>query len=127
MLGRDLAAATLRQRFPEARVIVRDMMQLSPDEQMHELARTSVLITTAGSASFRLVYLPDGAAVVLVGAPEVRVNLRLTSSLRKAFEVMLPMQIPAHVPRSTGHLRDCPFAGADVRYMVADTGLADAH
>jgi hypothetical protein len=62
----------LRSRFPGVRVEYAEMMDMTPEEQMHTLATTSVLITTVGSASFRLIYLPDGATTILMGAPVVR-------------------------------------------------------
>ena len=70
----DAAAtvAALQRALPEAAVEYVELMEASPEEQMALLSRTSVLVTTVGSASFRLLFLPDGAAVVLVGAPLVR-------------------------------------------------------
>ena len=39
-------------------------------EQLTELSDTSLYITTQGSAAFRWVFLPSGAAVILFGSPE---------------------------------------------------------
>ena len=38
-------------------------------EQIELLARTTVLVSTIGSRSFRLVYLPDGAQMIIVSPP----------------------------------------------------------
>lgn len=38
-------------------------------EQIELLARATVLVSTIGSRSFRLVYLPDGAQVIIVSPP----------------------------------------------------------
>ena len=43
---------------------------LSVKEQLKELSDTSLYITTQGSAAFRWVFLPPGAAVVVFGSPE---------------------------------------------------------
>jgi hypothetical protein len=40
------------------------------EEQTEILSKTTVLVTSIGSRSFRMVYLPDGAQVILVGPPE---------------------------------------------------------
>jgi len=58
----------LRARFA-GRVDVRSskLRYLSARAQLRHLASVSVLITTVGSASFRMLYLPAGAHVILVG------------------------------------------------------------
>lgn len=86
----DAAAtvAALRSAFPDAQVEYVELMEASPEEQVQLLARTSVLVTTVGSASFRLLFLPDGASVVLVGAPLVRRHLACPR---------LPCRVLAHV------------------------------
>jgi hypothetical protein len=58
---RTFCAQALRERFPHVDVDIVQMRDLSPPEQLDELARTSVLISNLGSKSFRLVMLPDGA------------------------------------------------------------------
>jgi hypothetical protein len=67
----DKAIAALTKSFLEVEVTYVEMMDMPPSKQAKILSETSVLITAVGSASFRLLLLPDGAAVVLVGAPLV--------------------------------------------------------
>ena len=38
-------------------------------EQIELLSRTTVLVSTIGSRSFRLIYLPDGAQMIIVSPP----------------------------------------------------------
>ena len=61
----------LRAQHPHVDFKLEPMKERDAMEQMRVLAATSVLVTNVGSRSFRLVYLPDGAHVILVGAPEV--------------------------------------------------------
>ena len=55
--------ATTRARFPHAEVVVSEMRDLTPRQQLAELARTTVLVSPLGSKSFRMVLMPDGAQV----------------------------------------------------------------
>lgn len=48
-------------RFPDIDIEMHDVVRESADAQMAWLARTSILLTNVGSASHRLIYLPDGA------------------------------------------------------------------
>ena len=42
----------------------------SLEDQLKLLSKATVVITNVGSRSFRLIYLPNGASVILVGPPE---------------------------------------------------------
>jgi hypothetical protein len=65
ILNLDEISAALTDAFPDASVEVHWMKRdsLSPSEQLDVLARTTVLVSNIGSASFRMIYLPDGAQV----------------------------------------------------------------
>ena len=76
ILNADSLVTELRAALPGVAVDRVVFQDLSPTEQLRELAATTVLVSTIGSASFRLVFLPDGAAMVSVGAPLVRPSLR---------------------------------------------------
>lgn len=67
-------AYALRTAFPDASVAAVNMRSRSVAEQLAELAATTVFVTTVGSASFRLILLPDSALVVLIGPPELRTS-----------------------------------------------------
>ena len=43
---------------------------LNVTEQLENLSRTSIFITTQGSSAFRWVFLPPGAVVIVLGAPD---------------------------------------------------------
>jgi len=60
----------LRERFPQAEFAVKMLSSMSETDQLRALRKTSVFISPVGSSSFRLIYLPTGAHVILVGAPE---------------------------------------------------------
>lgn len=61
-------AAELQHLFPGSRVSVDTMRYTKPEEQLRTLSETAVLVANIGSASFRLLFLPDDAHVVLVGS-----------------------------------------------------------
>lgn len=65
----------LRIQFPGVEVKTLIMSALDSQEQLEELSTTTVFITSIGSSSFRLIYLPEGAHTILVGAPEGRVKV----------------------------------------------------
>lgn len=48
------------------------LVVIAGEQQIELLSRTTVLISTIGSRSFRLVFLPDGAQSIIVGPPEWR-------------------------------------------------------
>lgn len=60
----------LRAEFPDAQIELVKISQLPGEEQMQLLSETTVLVTSVGSRSYWMMYLPDGAQVVLVGPPE---------------------------------------------------------
>ena len=64
LIGPSVVRAVQRQ-YPGADVEVHNAMNEEPDAQLQWLSRTSILVTNIGSASFRLLYLPDGAQVRL--------------------------------------------------------------
>lgn len=59
----------LHQRFADINVDSIPMSTMSADQQLRELSSTTILISNVGSASFRMVYLPTGAQVILIGSP----------------------------------------------------------
>lgn len=59
----------LRKRFPRVQFKSLIMSDLDSQEQLEELSQTSIFVTPIGSSSFRLIYLPEGAHAILVGAP----------------------------------------------------------
>lgn len=63
MLISEPVLRAVRERYPDADIEVHDAMAEKPDVQLRWLGRTTILITNIGSASFRLLYLPDGAQV----------------------------------------------------------------
>ena len=60
----------LRARFTGADFSIKMLANMSERAQLRELRKTSVFVSPVGSSSFRLIYLPTGAHVILVGAPE---------------------------------------------------------
>lgn len=65
----------LRKHFPGVEFKSLIMSSLEAEEQLKELSTTTVFITPIGSSSFRLIYLPEGAHTILVGAPEGKVKV----------------------------------------------------
>jgi hypothetical protein len=61
----------LRRSFPSLDFVQEQMMHMNATAQLRAVAATSVLVTNVGSRSFRLLFLPDGAHVIMIGAPEV--------------------------------------------------------
>ena len=62
-------AQTRRSSSPTVARVCTGEATRAGKEQIELLARTTVLVSTIGSRSFRLVYLPDGAQMVIVGPP----------------------------------------------------------
>lgn len=67
--------AYLTARFPALEIKSVVLSALHASEQLVELSTTTVFVTPIGSSSFRLIYLPQGAHTILVGAPEGAVPL----------------------------------------------------
>ena len=60
----------LQLRFPGATFEYQVISQLSAAEQLYRLSNATVLVSNIGSRSFRLIFLQDGASVILVGPPD---------------------------------------------------------
>jgi hypothetical protein len=61
----------MQHRFPTVKMNVMQPRLMSADEQTRQLSETSILVSNIGSRSFRLIFLPDGARVLFIGAPEI--------------------------------------------------------
>jgi hypothetical protein len=61
IVNEDALVEGLRQKFPEASVEIHAMRHMTKDAQLEVLARTTILVSNIGSASFRLLFLPDNA------------------------------------------------------------------
>jgi Glycosyltransferase 61 len=61
ILNERALVASLRVRLPGVDIDVVEMGDLSVAQQLEEISRTTVLVSTLGSKSFRMVMLPDGA------------------------------------------------------------------
>lgn len=64
-LSRQLAAA-----FPHADVLPVRLRDLGMPDQLRLMAATRVFVTTSGSSSQPLVFMPRGATAIVVGQPE---------------------------------------------------------
>eukprot|EP00892_Ulva_mutabilis_P004473 jgi/Ulvmu1/2398/UM131_0010.1 len=65
----EAMAEELQRELPGVEVQWLVISALTSKEQIELLARTTVLVSTIGSRSFRLVYLPDGAQMIIVSPP----------------------------------------------------------
>eukprot|EP00892_Ulva_mutabilis_P006238 jgi/Ulvmu1/3987/UM183_0006.1 len=65
----------LQAEFPGVRMEHIRISRYPLDKQLAYLSKATVVITNIGSRSFRLIYLPNGASVILVGPPEYEIKL----------------------------------------------------
>jgi len=61
----------LQQRFPTYRFVNKVLSHLTAREQLEEMSSTTIFISPHASSSFRMVYLPNAAHVIIVGPPEM--------------------------------------------------------
>jgi Glycosyltransferase 61 len=73
IVNEDDIAAAMRTRFPDVEVVLLSMRDLTPEQQLQELSTATVMISTLGSKSFRMVLMPDGAQV----RPALHMRLQL--------------------------------------------------
>eukprot|EP00892_Ulva_mutabilis_P006239 jgi/Ulvmu1/3988/UM183_0007.1 len=65
----------LQQKFPGVRMEHVQISDYPLEKQLDYLSKATVVVTNIGSRSFRLIYLPNGASVILVGPPEYAIKL----------------------------------------------------
>ena len=61
----------LKARFPNVEFLPMFLEKLSARDQLKILSETTILISTSGSASMRLIYLPTGAHAIITSFPIV--------------------------------------------------------
>lgn len=68
IINAEETATVIRKTFPSNEVIVYSFPNTSQIQEIHLLASSSILITSIGGASFGIPFLPQGAAIILVGS-----------------------------------------------------------
>lgn len=63
-------------------------------EQLELMSRATVVISSIGSRSFRLMYLPNGATMILIGPPECAPPLPAPAPVTPPMACPLPTDIP---------------------------------
>ena len=96
----------LQLAFPATTVVALPLRNLSAVEQLQYLETVSVMITTAGSASFRLIFLPTGAQVWTRGRGVGRWARRRVLAGCKLRWCPPHMTVPAHKLTRPPLLRD---------------------
>jgi len=66
----DQMVAIVQKRWPNYQVDKVNFQPLTHKEQLELLSRTTLLISPPGSASFRMVFLPPGGSVNIIGLPK---------------------------------------------------------
>ena len=62
----------LQARFPNVEFLPMFLEDLSARDQLKMLSETTILVSTSGSASMRLIYLPTGAHAIITSYPIVK-------------------------------------------------------
>lgn len=70
ILDIDALADSIQEAYPFANVMVVAFRDYTLTDQMRFLAGAKVFITTAGSSSHMLVFMPRGSTTIMLGGPE---------------------------------------------------------
>lgn len=67
-MAAEFVVSFLQVQYPQIQVEFQEAAEQALRTQLQWLSRTSILVTNIGSASFRMIYLPDGAQVRMLPA-----------------------------------------------------------
>lgn len=74
ILNIEQLATEIKATYPSADVVPVRFRDLTWPDQLRLLSQAVVFITTQGSSAFRLVWLPPGAACIMIGSPKAPVK-----------------------------------------------------